>query len=756
MENTSDKQEINVNSYCSERLKMYKISEEQNKIQVHEIDYPVQSIPIFYPDDNDNIKIKYISPEGKILKYESNGKLKDFERIRYKNPNGKGKYNQPYKSGVFPFIPPAIIQKFRAEDKIKTLFVTEGEFKSFVMSINGFDSVGIGGIQNYIDKHKNDLDQYLKQIIEVCSVENIVLLFDADCLTVKYEPEKDLYKRPNSFYTAVKNFKEFTKPLNVDVYFSHLLPAFENVAKGIDDLIINDNTNLEILRQELNNFSVGNDRKYIFTINISENSISKLREYFGINNVNKFYEKYSHIIQENEFFYFRSKYQYINDELKLIKHGDADLFIRIGVDYFKHVAVINAKNGYEIVLKKWQIGEITRDYVNNGVKDMFNQIQKYDAFCNIPNNTEDYKRVYSINFDDGKISKNYNLYEPFTIEGKEGSLDNTLKYLLHLTGNENVNYELKLGDKFTILLDYLTILFQKPTHILPVLVLVSEEQQTGKTTLFDLLKEIYKTNAVILSDDEFKMSFNAHYSTKFLLMVDESSTDKKRDKERIKKLATSKKIFVQYKGADLFEIDYYGKLMIAGNDENDLLPLVKEDVRFFVLKVPILNIVDAYFIDKLINEIPAFIHFLKHRTIFHPKESRAWFKDKYIITEQALKIIEYTKPIIEKDIEECVKNYFEDYQVNEFNCDIETLTELINSKAKYKHATQEIRKKLKDRYKLEPIEKPMKFQIYTGFINDSYGDEVAPIIKRKTGRYYIFNRATFGLKEIDVGDKMPF
>jgi len=312
-------------TYLDQRLKKFGIEPHHNFIHIVPRDYPPQDKAFFTSDANGDIQINYFSPSGGTMVYESGKHLKDFYRTRYKEPKIKNdkeiRYDQPFGSGIFPFCPKSLIDKFKTKQKIKTLVITEGEFKSFVASIHleskndSISFIGIGGIQNFTDKKQKQLDQYIREIISVCQVENIILLFDADCLKVEYKPDKDLHQRLFLFYTAVKNFKELTKPLNIDVYFAHILESYLDTAKGIDDLIIDQYTNQEELLNDLISFDTG-IKKYVHIHNISANSSANLQKYFCINDVNDFYEKYQDKIQDNDFIFNHCPYEIKDGKIK--------------------------------------------------------------------------------------------------------------------------------------------------------------------------------------------------------------------------------------------------------------------------------------------------------------------------------------------------------------------------------------------------------------------------------------------------------
>lgn len=147
---------------------------------------------------------------------ENGKKLVAFERIRYRVPriykDASGKehtqrYSQPPKSGVFTYITPGMVEMYKSNKPIKTLFIVEGEFKAIAGDVAGLPIIGIGGIQNIKDKENNEIDFYVKEILERLKPENVVLLFDADCLTIKYAENTDLSVRLKNFYTAVIRLK---------------------------------------------------------------------------------------------------------------------------------------------------------------------------------------------------------------------------------------------------------------------------------------------------------------------------------------------------------------------------------------------------------------------------------------------------------------------------------------------------------------------------------------------------------------------
>jgi phage/plasmid-associated DNA primase len=77
------------------------------------------------------------------------------------------------------------------------------------------------------------------------------------------------------------------------------------------------------------------------------------------------------------------------------------------------------------------------------------------------------------------------------------------------------------GDHLELGLDYLSILWKKPTQHLPVLCLVSNERNTGKTTFLNWLRMLFENNVGVIKKEDFKSRFNDAWVNKLIIAVDE-------------------------------------------------------------------------------------------------------------------------------------------------------------------------------------------------------------------------------------------
>lgn len=649
-----------------------------------------------------NILINYFEPTGKPYTYVKPGTVhpRPFSRTRVAKPEkGQGKYLSPKGAKLAPFFTPKVIDAYQNQREIETLVAVEGEFKAFKMDMLGIHAVGLPGIQGfYSGEIAGELHWNIVHVIRDCKVKNIIYLTDADTFTINYEKDKDLAKRPASFHSAIQNFTESLQGLLSDkdvalekIYFYAIRESFnEHGHKGFDDLVTALPVRAADIVKELLE-SHGTPSEFFEAENLTAWHLTskKLYKRFGLTKAEDFYSIYGKkFIGDRPFLYKGIRYEFDGEKVKYIKHDHADRYLRVGPDWFKEVMEPMGEDRKVTTIAKWKVTEIQRDYKK--FPDFMDQIARYDGFTVEPKWIEGYRR---------KIGEFFNLMNPLEHSPKAGEFPATLKFLKHIfQGKATVNNHI-ISDTFTVALDWLTVLHQHPMHMLPVIILLSEEQGTGKTTFMDWLTMIYGSNAIIMNNETFKMNFNAHYASKFLLMVDEGmiEVEKKAEKERLKQLATGKEMLVQFKGADIKRIPYYGKLVIASNDADRVMKMEEDDTRWFVVKVPVIpkGDKDPLLMEKLKEEIPAWLDFISKREIFHPKIDRLWFSPDNFITDQFKIIVQQTRSRLEKLIDNFIKETFLNFRHLELKIPANHLTKLLNDKAKFRTEDNDVREYLK-------------------------------------------------------------
>ncbi len=694
--------------------------EENGKMRFQIDKPPREKRPIFTEcteEGKEGYYINYYDLKGDKYYYRKSGVKMDqaFKRIRLETPrteNGKtAKYLSPAESGLFPFFPNKIIQAYLKNQQVKTLWFVEGEKKALKASACGAWIVGLPGIHGFVDKETNRLLPDIVKLIKGLQVENIGFLHDADAMVLKFQKDKDLTQRPKSFAAsvtsfleAVKNTFESTKKSNYNVFYGHIKTRFSEDGKGIDDLLTNYNKEEKSIIHDLKHIEY-NSQFFTF-YNITSYSAKKIHDLFGVySNATTFFKKWSDFIGSREFKYESRWYESQGETVAFIRDENSDKYIRVGTDYFKISNTYNPiSRRKEENLLGWTKGELTTDFG----KGFISTIRKYDKFTSLPAWDKEYER---------EIDGCFNLMNPIFHDVAPGGIDNTINYLKHVFGGDgNVTYKLEKhegrtifdyeekaiwGDQFTVALDYLTIMFRYPTQKLPVPILLSKEQATGKTTFLEWLCEIYHGNATVINNEIFSSQFNAPYITKFIIGLDEGFLDveKQEKKERLKQLITSKKMHMNDKGIKMQEFPYFGKLIICSNNVDNVMKMDDEDSRFFVVKVPPIpeNKKDNKLAEKMLKEIPAWLYFLATRKIYHENKGRLWFEEKAFITEQFKEIVKNTRTRWEVAFDTWLEDHFIKFGVMELKADLNTFVEHFNGNYRYKIDSIMLQKYFNDR-----------------------------------------------------------
>jgi len=311
-------------------------------------------------------------------------------------------------------------------------------------------------------------------------------------------------------------------------------------------------------------------------------------------------------------------------------------FIRIGNDYWKEIWEEKDVNGHirrEKRLYPYKKQTIVDDYGN----DFINIIPRYEDFINEPNYFNEYTS-----------ERYYNIVNPLIYAPAKGSW----KTIEHL-------YKHIFGNQWHYGIAYTQLGLLKPKQKLPVLCIVSKENETGKTTFIDFLHELLYGNMAIISTWDFEQGFNRHWITKQFIAIDESELDSNTNTSKIKQLSTQKKVAINEKFVGISHIDFYAKFIILSNNEEGFLKINDEDKRYWVVKPPLVKHFDPEYEEKLINEIPAFMEYLINNPLLYPeKKSRLWFDIEELQTETLQKVKEYNRSPIWHNLFPIIDEYF--------------------------------------------------------------------------------------------------
>ena len=297
-----------------------------------------------------------------------------------------------------------------------------------------------------------------------------------------------------------------------------------------------------------------------------------------------------------------------------------------------------------------------------------------------------------------------NLSQPLPYEPKEGDWPTIRQLFAHIFGEQ-----IELG------YDYYSLILTKPKQLLPILVLVSEEQGTGKSTLLQFNGMLIGANAVILNVSQYSQQFNGVYAAKLIIGIDETVISEQFIKERLKQDSTATSIQLRKMHSEHQTLPFSGKFILCTNREKDFAKLEKEDMRFWVRKVGKIEKYDADFTLKLQEEVPAFAHFLLNRELSVPAPlSRMWFAPEQLKTD-ALEVV------VANSISDCAK-------------DITIWSESVN-RAEFGATEKDIWEELGKKYTLAQVRKALKEELKLPNNNKRFIDRFG---NPQVGRAYVF------------------
>jgi len=551
-------------------------------------------------------------------------------------------------------------------------------------------------------------------------------------------------------------------------------PVSRDQVKGLDDLLITFPQHQESIIQDL--LAISKPGNYFNKFDVTSFN-NKIREHFHLDSPTSFYRH--HIerrgdLRGRQFIFHGTQYMYneTTGECDIVVPARAKDYFRVGDDYYKNISVPNKYKQLERRFVGRRKGTITDDHG----RDFSKHIPKYENFCNVPDNT---------NFQ-AVINNCYNVYSPldYTPDDEpctEEDCPTIIAYLRHVFGEKIIHFKhpkTLTKHEYTILdlaLDYMQILFQQPAEKLPILCLVSKENNTGKSTFGFLLRAIFSSNVAIVGNQDIAGDFNSHWATKLVVVCDESKIDKQHVVEKVKSLSTANKITMNAKGKDHVEIDCFIKFIFITNHEENFIYMSDEDIRYWIIKVPTLKEENPDIIVTMIEEIPAFLSFLNQRTIRTQKLGRMWFHPSMLKTEAMKKVIEFSRSTVQKEIRQRIKDMFMDFGLTEILMTRSAIhKEFFNNKheANYIERVLKEEMKLDQFHKLDQEKKDLFGQPEKIYVNkrhtypkweEKYENNTRQMVRTEVqdnGRPYVFRIEEFltaeEIKRISIDDKTKY
>jgi hypothetical protein len=290
-------------------------------------------------------------------------------------------------------------------------------------------------------------------------------------------------------------------------------------------------------------------------------------------------------------------------------------YIRVGDNYYK-IVYRPDKDGKPIKdYLKLNKSTITDDNTHGIIK----YISKYDDFCMVASHTN-FRQV---------INGFYNEYSELTHKPAPGNCDRILGIIRHVFGEAY----------FDFAMDYLQLLYTDPYQRLPVILLESQEKNTGKSTFGILVNKIFQDNAIKIGNNDLQSDFNAFWVKRLAIIVDETSLEKKGVTQMLKRFSTETgKVTSNEKNKAQAQTYFFGKFIFISNEEGRALFIERDDPRWAVFKVPTFaekGIKDDPLMDmKIEQEIPHFLHLLINRKLTYTLASRMYFDPAVYQTAQ--------------------------------------------------------------------------------------------------------------------------
>ncbi|RGX83841.1 primase-helicase family protein [Bacteroides intestinalis] len=385
-------------------------------------------------------------------------------------------------------------------------------------------------------------------------------------------------------------------------------------------------------------------------------------------------------------------------------------FIRVGTTLYKIVNQPRLNGGYVKRRIVWNNETLRQDYG----KDYIGTVPKYDGFCTVPDHVN-YQPI---------IGKFLNLYEPIEHKPQKGDFPNIQSLVQHI-----------FGEQYDLGMDYLQLLYLQPVQKLPILLLVSEERNTGKSTFLNFLKAIFQNNVTFNTNEDFRSQFNSDWAGKLLIVVDEVLLNRREDSERLKNLSTTLSYKVEAKGKDRDEITFFAKFVLCSN--NEYLPVIIDtgETRYWVRKINQLKNDDTNFLQRLKNEIPAFLEYLQHRKLTTEKVSRMWFNPKQTETPALRKIIRSNRNKLEIEVAELIKEIMESVGIDFFSFCLNDLLNLLVA-SQVKAEKYWVRKIVTEYWKLPPAPNGLTYTTY----QVDYTNQCRYSSFKRVGRFYTITK----------------
>ena len=390
----------------------------------------------------------------------------------------------------------------------------------------------------------------------------------------------------------------------------------------------------------------------------------------------------------------------------------ADRYVRVRTDYYKIVEKPMTDGTRQQQLIKWKYAFIKADHG----REYAEEVPCYDDFITFPDNINPQQVV------DGKF---WNLYHPMKFKPEPGEFPNIDKLMEHIFGEQK-----ELG------YDYLQLLYTNPQQKLPIIVLVSRERNTGKSTFMHFLHLWFGDNVTFNTNEDFGSQFNADWAGMLLICVDEALLSKLEYSERIKNLSTARFYKIEAKGKDKIQQEFFAKFVFCSNNVDKPLIIDPGETRYWVREVPRLENDDVNFLSKVKKEIPHLMyHLLNEREMSVESKGRMYFDPAILFTPALQRIMMNSRSQVEAAIYDLCDDILSSTGEEKLSFVSGDLRLMLTDKG-IKTDDASIRHVVKDLWLLKPHATPSTYMRYT-YGAGIYGSYTTQSAK---GRYFTVTR----------------
>lgn len=753
-------------SFFDNRMKLLGVTPENNRFAFYnpEAEAPapkLQEGPIFQEDrETGDIIINYYTIDGHRIVYYTDSKTpgvgqRTYQVRRLAQPTGDAKYKMPAGQGTHPWFHPALVQAYKQGDKIETLYITEGVFKGWMGTENGIPTVGLSSITHYANAEKT-LHRDIVRLMEACEVENVVVLWDGDCLNVSandIQRREEATRRPYGFFNAAKALRKLilqatsTRKEPTRIYFMHQVPDYwDERPKGLDDVLILGKAKNR-LPDVVTAFKTLHDNHsgMLYVLEITH-STDLMYRHFNLHDVDAFYRAHAMVIGQKEFYFNRDMYHCPegSESVQMLQPSWARNIYWVGDEFFEEMRKPSANQNFDkLTMEPRQRATLAARFG----KGFMRHLNYFHGFVNVPSHFS-YERIVE------REGKSFlNQYNPFPHIPEAGSWDNILGFLKHIFGEHTILHpKTKQAYKgYELGLDYLQILLTEPLQQLPILVLYSAENQTGKSTFGELCYKLFGDNVVFIGNADLQSDFNEVYANRLLAICEETLLERRRDAERIKNMSTATRIMVNPKGQRQYSIDFFTKFQFYSNNKR-MVYVTRHDDRYWILEIPVVprDKRDPKLKDRMWAELPAFAHYLQHRTLATDREARMHFNPDLLVTQMLHETIKLNEPSDAANMRAALKEWFIDLgpEVKEIRMPLSNIRDKFFQKGTSQRWIQEmltdyLRVELLRHGSGETIHARGEYRELEMVINANGQADVAWKTTKWRGRPYIFRREDF-------------